>query len=47
MLEQKKEVENPQEKERQKKDNNLNEDDSLKQDAWGDDIITYEQRRGI
>jgi len=29
------------------KDSNLNEDGSLKQDAWGDDIITYEQRRGI
>ena len=47
MLEQKKEVENPQEKERQNKDSNLNDDGSLKQDAWGEYIITYDQRRGI
>ena len=43
----KKEVENPQEKERQSKDSNLNDDGSLKQDAWGEYIITYDQRRGI
>ena len=47
MLEQKKEVEKSCEKEMPKKDSNLNEDGSIKQDAWGEYPVTWANRWGI